>query len=159
MSLLRWGIIKQLKYNSIQLRIEKFPLTRGFVDSFYLCQFHHPPDVAGSIVQDDEGPPQPVCLHSITLLDEVVPYQRQIVPPSISVEAWVQGYDVYGLLYPSFKPSGFCHQYHLAQRPLQHLAEWQNWRIRQLSTKALISWTLFHSGFSSLKYWLITRWG
>ena len=49
--------------------------------------------------------PRPVCLHS--LLGDV-PYPRQNVPPSVSVEVWVQGSDAYGLLYPSFNPSVFC---------------------------------------------------
>ena len=52
------------------------------------------------------GPPLPpwlVCLHF--LVDDVVPYQWQTVPPPVSVEAWVQGSDVYGLLHFSFKPS------------------------------------------------------
>ena len=44
----------------------------------------------------------PACLHS--LLNEVVPYRRQIVPSTISVEAWVQGSYVNDLLHFSFKP-------------------------------------------------------
>ena len=54
---------------------------------------------------DDEVPPPPwpVCLHF--LLDDVGPYQWQIVPPSASVKAWVKGSDIYGLFHSSFKPS------------------------------------------------------
>ena len=41
-------------------------------------------------------PPWPVCLHS--LLNDVVPYWRQIVPSTTSLEAWFQGSYVNSLL-------------------------------------------------------------
>ena len=40
-----------------------------------------------------------------TLLDDVVPNWWYIVPPSISVEAWVEGSDLYGLFHFSLHHS------------------------------------------------------
>ena len=45
--------------------------------------------------------PKPLCSWRCSI-------SEQIVYPSISVEAWIQGSEVNGLLYPSFKPSEFC---------------------------------------------------
>ena len=53
-------------------------------------------------------PPWPVCLHP--LLNDVVPYWRQVIPSIVSVEARVQGSYIDSFLHSSFKPSGFSCQ-------------------------------------------------
>ena len=59
-------------------------------------------------------PPWTVCFHP--LLNDVVPYWRQVILSTVSVEAWVQGSYIDGLLHPSFKPSGFsCQDFSVLQ--------------------------------------------
>ena len=53
-------------------------------------------------------PSWPVCLRPL-LKD--VPYWRQVIPSTVSVEAWVQGSCVNGFLHPSFKLFGFSCEY------------------------------------------------
>ena len=82
------------KQNTVQNLISH---PKAFTDSCHLLQFCHPPDVVGDVARD-EGNKAPnllkcVCLHS--LLDDVVPYWRQVVPSFISAEAWVEGSNVY----------------------------------------------------------------
>ena len=69
-------------------------LTRAFDDSCHLRQFCQSDDVEGIVRDNDDEPPFPSlpqlhCRHN--RLDDVVPLRRQIVPPSIYLEAWVQG--------------------------------------------------------------------
>ena len=55
-----------------------------------------------------------VCLHP--LLSDVIPYWGQVLPYSVSAEAWVQGSYIDGFLHPSFKPSGFsCQDFSVLQ--------------------------------------------
>ena len=70
-------------------------------------------------------PPRPVCLHF--LLDDV-PYWWQIVPPSISVEAWVQGFYVFCLHQEKSEgrqteEKGGPPHHNLAQHPQQQLQD------------------------------------
>ena len=86
---------------------------------------------------DDENelPPPPLlldlCLHP--LLNDVVPYWRQVIPATAYVEAWVQGSYIDGFLHPSFKPSRFrCQtssvlQFHAMLRLFKVNVSLMNW--------------------------------
>ena len=69
-------------------------------------------------VRDDGNEAPPLlglsCLHP--LLNDVVPYWRQVVPSTVSVEARIQGSDIDSFLHSSFKPSGFsCQDFSVLQ--------------------------------------------
>ena len=65
-------------------------------------------------------PPRPECLHPL-LKD--VPYWRQVIPSTVSVEAWVQGSYINGFLHPSFKLFGFSCEYFSVLTSFHHHAE------------------------------------
>ena len=76
-----------LTFSSIQYtkpitQDKNVPLRKAFADSCQLLQLCHPTDVVGDVVHDSGNEVPPLlslsCLDS--LLDDVVPYWRQIVP-------------------------------------------------------------------------------
>ena len=89
-------------------------------------------------------PPWPVCLHP--LLNDVVPYWRQVVPSTVSVEARVQGSYIDSFLHSSFKPSGFiCQdfsvlQFHRMLRMFNVNMFWNLWGGRTGCPMLVESW-------------------
>ena len=98
---------RRIKYQLVR-KLSLIPVS--FI-SLSLCRCH------GDDVRDygnEPPPPWPVCLHP--LLNDAVPYRRQVIPSTISVEAWAQGSYVDGFLDISFKSSGFsCQDFNVLQ--------------------------------------------
>ena len=131
----------KLYYHRIKYQlVSKLSLTPvSFIGlSLHLCH--------GDDVCDDGNeappPPWPVCLHPLN----DVPYWRQVIPSTVSVETWVQGSYVDGFLHPSFKPSGFsCQdftvlQFHEILRLFKVKVFWSLWGGRTGSPMLVKSW-------------------